>query len=65
MKTLKVAIDQYGNRFYFSTVKELREQISGRCSRLFQDSKDGTTYHVGYRIGEHWLNIYEQVRKEI
>lgn len=54
-------VDQYGNRFAASTVKELREQIGmggSRVSKMYRDKKDGRTVHCGYVIGAHWLTAY-------
>ena len=51
-------IDQYGNKYWASTVKELREQIPGRCSKMYVDKTDGRTMHVGYVIGQHWLTMF-------
>jgi hypothetical protein len=66
MKPRNLYIDQYGNRFYASTVQELREQIKdggSRVSKMYVDSHTpGKTYHVGYVIGGHWLNGYIQMR---
>jgi len=54
-------LDQYGNRFFANTVKELRQQIRGRCSRMYIDRKDGSALHIGYVIGDHWLTMYRRV----
>ena len=55
-------IEQWGNRFHASTVRHLREQIGGgRVSKLYQDKRDGSTVHVGYVIGQHWLTAYRPV----
>lgn len=51
-------LDQWGNKFWARTVKELREQIPGRVSKMYVDKKDGSIAHVGYVIGEHWLTAY-------
>lgn len=54
-------VDQYGNKFYARTVKELRGKIQGggsRVSRMYNDKADGTTVHTGYVIGPHWLTAY-------
>jgi hypothetical protein len=62
---MKLYIDQYGNRFYANTLKELRAQIGNggsKVSRMYQDAKDGKTYVVGYVIGQHWLTAYEPVK---
>ncbi len=54
-------LDQYGNRFFANTVKELRQQIRGRCSRMYIDRADGSALHIGYVIGDHWLTMYRRV----
>jgi hypothetical protein len=57
-------VDQYGNRFYASTVAELRSQIAmggSRVSKMYRDKKDGSVVHVGYVVGEHWLTAYAPV----
>lgn len=64
----KLYIDQWGNRFWASTVKELRGQIGmggSRVGKMFVDGKDGKSYHVGYVIGKHWLNCFTPMRKEV
>jgi hypothetical protein len=58
---LKLYVDQYGNRFYAATVRELRKQIGGggsRVSRMYVDKTDGRTVAVGYVIGQHWLSAF-------
>ncbi len=54
-------LDQWGNKFWARTVKELREQIPGRVGKMHVDKKDGSIVHVGYVIGEHWLTAYAPV----
>lgn len=57
--TLTLYIDQWGNRFYSTTVKHLREQLGGgRISKMYIDKRDGRTVHIGYVIGQHWLTAY-------
>lgn len=52
-------IDQYGNKFFASTVKELREKVGGgRISKMYLDTASGKVLHVGYVIGQHWLTAY-------
>lgn len=54
-------IDQYGNLFWASTRKELREQIGmggSRISKMYRDKTDGSVVFVGYVIGDHWLTAY-------
>ena len=54
-------IDQWGNRFWASTVRELKEELGrSKASRMFRDTRDGTK-HVGYVIGSHWLTAYAPV----
>ena len=55
-------IDQYGNRFFVSTLKELREEIKGRASKMYLERGD-KTYHVGYVIGGHWLTAYTPLER--
>ena len=57
-KSKRMYVDQWGGRFFASTVKELRSQIGGggsRASKMYRDKKDGSVVHVGYVVGEHWL----------
>ena len=51
-------VDQYGNRFTSRTVKELRNKIPGRISKMYQDRNDGQTVQTGYVIGQHWLTAF-------
>lgn len=66
-KPVVMYVDQWGQRYYAATVKELRKQIghAPRVSRMYQDGKDGKTYKVGYVIGRHWLTAYAQYREEV
>lgn len=57
-------IDQYGNTFFASTVKELREKVGGgRIAKMYQDTASGEVLHVGYVIGRHWLSMYAPYTK--
>jgi hypothetical protein len=56
-----VYLDQYGNRFYASTLRELRQQVPGRVSPMYCDKKDGRTVRTGYVIGQHWLTAFQPV----
>ena len=63
-KAKRLFIDQYGNRFYAHTVKELRKQIGAggsKVEKMYCDRKDGSTIHTGYVIGGHWLTMYAPV----
>lgn len=60
-------IDQYGNRFGAKTIKELKEEVcpflkSPKVSKMYQDTREGKTMHVGYIVGNHWLTAYRAVR---
>lgn len=65
MKETKLFISQYGDKFYAETIKELRQQIAGKCQRMFVDTKDGKVLHVGYVIGKLWLTMYVPYSKEV
>jgi len=60
-RVVTLYIDQWGSKFYAATIKELREQIPGRCSKMYIDRKDGSTLHIGYVVGQHWLTMYRRV----
>ena len=51
-------LDQRGNPFWAKTLKELREQVKGAVNKMYVDKKDGSTKHVGYVIGDHWLTAH-------
>ncbi len=54
-------VDQFGNKFYASTRKELVVKVGGgRVSKMYVDGKDGKAKHIGYVIGQHWLTGYVQ-----
>ena len=61
---IKLYISQYGDKFYAKTLKELREQIPGRCSKMYVD-RNGKTFEVGYVIGQLWLTTYVPLEKEL
>lgn len=59
-------IDQWGNRYWASTVRELREQIGmggSTVSKMYQDKRDGSVVHIGYVVGQHWLTAYQRVER--
>ena len=67
-----MAIDQYGKTEHLGWTKYPRQALMDKCyskhaQRMFQDGKDGKTYHTGYIISGRWFNLYEvvPVRKEI
>lgn len=61
MRKEKLYVDQYGNKFFARTVKELKEKVgSGKVSKMHQTTGK-KNYHVGYVVGGHWLKCYESV----
>ena len=56
MKPNKLYIDQYGNKFWARTRKELSQQIPGKVSLMYVTKKDERTVRTGYVIGQHWLS---------
>ncbi len=57
-----MAIDQFGHAYHGLTNprKELCERLGREhADRMFQDGKDGKTYHCGYIIGGLWLTLFE------
>ena len=65
LKPVRLFIDQDGNKFYARTIKELRSKIGNggsRVSKMYVDGKDGVTYHIGYIVGEHWLEVFTPMR---
>lgn len=59
----KLYISQYGDRFYAKTLKELRQQIPGCCSKMYVD-RNGKTLDIGYVIDQLWLTAYIPFEKE-
>lgn len=52
-------IDQYGERIWAATCKELVERAGGgRISKMYCDKKDGSIAHVGYVVGKRWFTCY-------
>lgn len=61
---LMLYIDQWGQKFWARTVKELRSNIGtggSRVSKMYVDKKSGGTVHIGYVVGRHWLTAYQPV----
>ena len=57
-----IGIDQYGNHYHIKKYprKELIEQIGiQHVKKMCIDKKDGSTDHVGYVIGDHWIEVFE------
>lgn len=63
-KAKRLFIDQYGNKFFAHTVKDLRAQIGmggSKVEKMYCDRMDGSVIHTGYVIGKHWLTMYAPV----
>jgi hypothetical protein len=63
MKLGYLGIDQYGNRYKIDKHprKELLEKhyLTGKVSKMYRDGENGDVNHVGYIIGNLWVDIYE------
>lgn len=62
---MKIAIDQYGQMHKIEgkhTRKELME-LFGSCSaqKMYIDTKEGESKHVGYIIKGLWLTVFDLV----
>ena len=57
-----LAIEQYGDTFHNlgdNPRKALLERLGRtRAEKMYVDTVDGKTKHVGYIIGGLWLNLY-------
>jgi hypothetical protein len=64
--TFMLYIDQYGRRWGAKTLRGLKKQVgSGKVSKMYCDTKDGTIYHTGYVIGQLWLTAYVPYKGEV
>jgi len=57
-----MAIDQYGSTHHNlkHPRKDLMERLNCKhASKMYRDTKNGKTFHVGYVIANHWLTVYE------
>lgn len=63
-----MAIDQYGQTFHDLGPyprKALLEALNRKhASKMYVDKVDGSSVHIGYVIGGHWLTVYEVDRME-
>jgi hypothetical protein len=63
-----MAIDQYGQT-YHALGKHPRKALLARLGRqkaqkMYVDTKDGKTYHIGWIIARLWLTVYKVQRME-
>lgn len=56
-----IAFDQYGNTFrsLIHPRKDLLERLGYKhADKMYIDKGDGTSQHIGYVIGSHWIEVY-------
>jgi hypothetical protein len=62
-KLTHIAKDQYGDTYKLYTKfprKELLEKFgASHADKIYQDDKNGNSYHIGYRIFNLWLALYK------
>ena len=58
-----MAKDQWGNTFHAlganPRAELLRRLDRQHASKMYIDTKSGSTQHVGWIIAGHWLTVYE------
>lgn len=62
MKLGYMGLDQYGNHYKIdkNPRKELLEQLGYKhADKVYVDTKDGNTKHIGYVIGGRRITVYE------
>jgi hypothetical protein len=64
-KPRRLFLDQYGQRWYANTVRDLRRQIPGKVSIMYLDKRDGSVIRCGYVVGKLWLAEYAPVEKVV
>ena len=65
MKPAFMAVDQFGQTFHGleHPRKDLLERLGRRhADKMYQDTTDGKTRHVGYIINKQWLTVYRVVQ---
>ena len=62
MKLGYIGFDQYGQKYTIKNHprKELLEELyATHAEKMYRDTKDGHTRHVGYIIKGLWIEIFE------
>jgi len=62
-----MGIDQYGETYHdlVHPRKDLMERLGRKsASRMYVDTKDGVSKHIGYVIAGRWVQIYEVTQWE-
>jgi hypothetical protein len=62
-------VDQYGDYYWTTTVRELRDKVRSRgygskVSRMYVDTSDGRRLHIGYVVGQRWCRAYIPYERE-
>ena len=64
-----MGLDQYGDTYHDlgpHPRKALVERLGGgRVAKMYVDTKDGATKHIGYVVGRLWVTLYTSERWEI
>ena len=57
---------QYGDKYFASSVKELKDYygFTGKVSKVYTDDREGNTYHTGYAIGKRWFSVWLPLLKK-
>lgn len=57
-----LAIDQFGNKYILTTKYPRKELLNifyrTHADKMYVDTKEGKTKHVGYIIDGYWLTLY-------
>lgn len=62
-KDWRLCVDQYGNKVYAKTAKELAENMGRtKARRIYRDGKDGKTYHCGYIVAGCWFEVFSRIQ---
>lgn len=63
-----IGIDQFGYVYQVNPKhprKSLLDQLGRKsCDKMYQDGENGEIYHVGYVVGEFWIALYNENKKE-
>ena len=66
-RTYYMARDQHGETIHglVTPRKDLLERLGRKhADKMYVDTKDGRTLHIGYIVGHQWFTIYKVERME-
>lgn len=64
-KPMILWVDQYGQKIWARTIKELREKCGGgKVSKMYEEFKDGS-FQVGYGVGSRWFSAFLPMRRPL